>query len=225
MQYGRSPRSVLQRGAAASWPDRHATISALTVLGSGGLEKLAHLAAFVSLIYGLGVANVLGHIASLIKRSRRSDWYWIHTLWTLCLLLMMASFWWLLQNWAPVSRISFLSYLSLLLIPSLLYVASDLLFPDRDSEEAIDLRTHFFRIRKPLFLIVLGVLMADELDSLLKGWEHVVALGPYYWGTQVFGYVACLTGFHSHRERTQGVLVSLLLLVFVGGMINALAWI
>jgi hypothetical protein len=32
------------------------------------------------LIYGLGVANVLAHVSSLIKRRQLSDWYWVHTL-------------------------------------------------------------------------------------------------------------------------------------------------
>jgi hypothetical protein len=169
------------------------------------------------------LANVLAHLASLIKRGRRSNWYWVHTLWTVYLLVMMASFWWLLQNWAPVARIGFLSYLTLLLIPSLLFVASDLLFPERVAESAIDLKAHFFRIKKPLFTIILCTLMADELDSVLKGWAHVVALGPYYWGTQVFFYLGCFVGIRSVSERTQGVLVSLSLVVFVIGMINALA--
>ena len=54
------------------------------------MEKLAHLTAFVSLIYGLGVANVLAHVSSLIKRRQASEWYWVHRLWTVQLLVMMA---------------------------------------------------------------------------------------------------------------------------------------
>jgi hypothetical protein len=60
----------------------------------------------------------------------------------------MASFWSLLQNWAAVARIGFFSYLTLLLIPSLLFVASDLLFPERGAESAIGLKAHFFRIKR-----------------------------------------------------------------------------
>jgi len=36
------------------------------------MEKLSYLATFISLIYGLGVANLLAHLASLIKRGRES---------------------------------------------------------------------------------------------------------------------------------------------------------
>lgn len=189
------------------------------------MEKLAHLATFVSLIYGLGVANVLAQLASLIKRGRNADWYWIHTLWTVHLLLLMAGFWWLLQSWARMPQIGFFSYLSMLVVPALLFVASDLLFPERSAEGAVDLRAHFFRIKRPFFWAILGVLLADQLDSLQKGWQHVLALGPYYWGTQAYWLLACLLGMRSQSERVQGFLVSLSLLLFVGGMINALAYV
>jgi hypothetical protein len=187
------------------------------------MEKLAYLATFVSLIYGLGVANVLAHVASLIKRGRQADWYWIHTLWTLYLLLMMASFWWLLQIWASVPHIGFLSYLSLLLIPSFMFIASDLLFPDRNKEGLVDLKAHFFRIKNPLFLAVFLALVSDEVDSLQKGWQHVVDLGPVYWAFQVFWYTATYVGIRSDSERTQGAIVCLGIGCFLVSAWNALA--
>lgn len=187
------------------------------------MEKLSYLATFVSLVYGLGVANVLAHLASLIKRGRKADWYWVHTVWSLYLMLMMASFWWTLQNWAAVPHIGYLSYLSLLLIPSLLFIASDLLFPERGTGAEVDLRAHFYSIRRPFFLLFIALLASDEIDSLLKGWEHVVALGPYYWGSQVFWYATSLVGMHSASGRVHGVLVCTSLLLFLGGIFNALA--
>lgn len=186
------------------------------------MEKLAHLTAFVSLIYGLGVANVLAHIASLIKRRDGSVWHWVHVLWTVQLLVMMAGLWWLLQSWAPVRSVGFLSYLSLLLPPSLLFVASDLLFPERTPHADVDLRSHFARIRKPFFTVLLCVLVADEVDTLSKGWGHVVALGPYYLVSQAFFYLALITGMRAESDRIQGVVIALFAFVFVLGMINAL---
>ena len=115
-----------------------------------------HLGAFVALIYGLALANVLAHFATLIKHGRQAGWYWIHTLWAIYLMLMMAGFWWTLQNWAPVPNIAFLSYLSVLLTPSLMFIAADLLFPER-AAGVVDLKAHFFRIKRPLFLVIIAV--------------------------------------------------------------------
>jgi hypothetical protein len=187
------------------------------------MDRLAHLATFVSLIYGLGVANVLAHLAALIKRGRRADWYWVHTLWTLALLLMMASFWWVLQNWVRVERIGFFDYLSMLVVPSGLFLASDLLFPERTAEGAIDLRAHFMGVRKPFFLAMTAILVGDQVDTLLKGWTHVVHLGPFYWASQVAAYGGNAFGYFSSSGRAQAVVVLVTLGLFLANMVNALA--
>jgi hypothetical protein len=67
------------------------------------------------------------------------------------------------------------------------------------------------------------LLVCDEIDSLLKGWQHVLDLGPYYWGTQVFWYVASVIGIRAESVRVQGTLAVISLLLFFGGMFNALA--
>lgn len=187
------------------------------------MEHLAHLSTFVSLIYGLGVANVLAHIASLIKRGRSADWYWIHTVWSAFLLIAMASFWWMLQAWAAVPHIGYLSYLSMLLIPSLLFVMSDLMFPDRGGAGVVSLKAHFFAIKRPLFLLLLALLVSDEIDTVQKGWQHVIDLGPLYWGSQVFWLTGCLVCARSESERLQGVFAAVSFVLFLGAMYNGLA--
>jgi hypothetical protein len=186
------------------------------------VEKLSYLTTFVALIYGLGIANCLAHLSSLIKRGRGADWYWVHTLWAIYLMLLMASLWWALLNWTQVPRIDYFSYLSLLLAPAFLFVASDLLFPERHEAGSIDLKAHFFTIKRQLFLVLFAALLADELDSSLKGWEHIVALGPYYWGTQAYWAVACFVGYRSNNERVQGAIVIGIIALLLVGMSHIL---
>jgi hypothetical protein len=33
----------------------------------------------------------------------------------------------------------------------------------------VALKTHFFRIKMPLFLLIIAIVAADEFDSVLKG--------------------------------------------------------
>ena len=188
------------------------------------MEKLSYLTTFVALIYGLGIANVLAHLSLLLKRGRDADWYWVHTLWTLYLILFMATLWWVQLNWGAVRHISYLDYLSLLLMPALVFVASDLLFPERRRDGTIPLKVHFFAIKRRLFLLVLAMLLSDVLDSGLKGWDHLVALGPFYWGDHAYWLVACCVGYWSHNERIQGAIViggTLLLLVGMSHVLPA----
>jgi hypothetical protein len=188
------------------------------------MEKLSYLTTFVALIYGLGIANALTHLSQLLKRGRGADWYWVHTLWTLYLILFMASLWWVLLNWGAVRHIGYFSYLSLLLMPALAFVASDLLFPGPQPDGGvIRLKVHFFAIKGRLFLLVLAMLLSDEFDSALKGWDHVVALGPYYWGTQAYWLAAVAVGYRSDNERVQGAIVAIGIAVLLVSMSHILA--
>lgn len=182
------------------------------------MEKLSYLATFVSLIYGLGVANVLAHLAALIKRGRQADWYWVHTVWSVFLMLLMATMWWNLLSWDEVPHIGYLDYLSLLLSPSILFIASDVLFPERTMQGSIDLKAHFFAIKNRLFLLMILLEAADQLDSALKGWHHMVELGPVYWSSQAYWYIASIIGIRTRNERTLGVLACLSLLILVGSV-------
>jgi hypothetical protein len=186
------------------------------------MERLAHLFTFISLIYGLGVANVLAHLSRLIKQGKAADWFWVHTLWSGYLLVAMASFWWVMQIWAQVPNVGYFNFMSMLFVPSLLLVMSDILFPERRVDGRVDLKEHFFAIKIPFFILFLAVQMADQLDSVQKGWEHVLELGPLYWGTQIVWYPLAFIGARSKSGRTQGVIAILALLLFVAGIINAL---
>ena len=179
------------------------------------MEKLSYLATFISLIYGLGVTNLLAHLASLIKRGRAADWYWIHTLWCVYLLLLMASMWWTLQSWDEVPHIGYLQYLSLLICPSILFIASDVLFPDRTAHGSVDLRTHFLAVKNRLFLLMIALAAADVLDSSLKGWHHLVELGPMYVVTQAYWLTISVAGIRTRSERTLGVLACMALLTLL----------
>jgi hypothetical protein len=118
----------------------------------------------------------------------------------------------------------YFDYLSLLLMPALVFVASDLLFPERRRDGTIALKVHFFAIKRRLFLLVLAMLLSDDTRLGLKGWDHLVALGPYYWGDQVYWLVACFVGYRSNNERIQGAIViggTLLLLVGMSHVLPA----
>ena len=187
------------------------------------MERLPYLATFVSLILGLGVANVLANLSALIKRGRQADWYWIHTLWGVFLLLAMASEWWILLQWERVAEIGFFIYLFLLVKPSILFVASDLLFPDGRGGGRVSLEEHFFAVRRPLFLVLAAYPIADLVDTLLKGWDHFRDLGPIYPILVLGGATIAMTGAFNRSERVHGALVLGTYAVLLTAILNSLA--
>lgn len=181
------------------------------------MDTLEYLSTFVSLILGLGVANVLAHFSRLVKRRAQVRWYWVHTLWGVLLLVAMATEWWVLLQWRGVERIHFFVYLSFLIKPAVLFFASDLLFPETGESVVLDLRAHYYDVHRPVFLVAALYPLADLLDTLLKGMEHFQSLGPIYPLAMMVGVggnvIAAVTANRRYHE----------LYVFVGyvGMIGS----
>lgn len=173
------------------------------------MEALAYLATFVSLILGLAVANVLSRISRMVKRGPEADWYFLHTLWAVFVLFLMASEWWIILKWAKVGTIGFWVYLFLLAKPCVLFIASDVLFPDEMSGAQLNLKTYFWSVRRRFFCLLALYPALDVVDTLLKGWDHVRDLGPTYAVGMSAGFLTLLIGAWSDDERVQlGVVVS-----------------
>ena len=127
----------------------------------------------------------------LLKRGRDADWYWVHTLWTLYLILFMATLWWVQLNWGAVRHIAYFQYLSLLLMPALV------MLPPNCSPPAAARRHHrtegaFLRDQASAVPAAPAhAAQRNELDSALKGWDHLVAPVLDYRRTQLYWLVAC----------------------------------
>jgi hypothetical protein len=186
------------------------------------MEGLSHLTTFLSLILGLAVANVLAHLSAMVKQGREADWYFLHTMWAVYLLFLMACEWWIIFNWSTVGKIGFWTYLFLLAKPCVLFVASDVLFPGK-TIGGVDLKAHFWSVRRRLLFIVGLYPALDVVDTVLKGMDHVRELGPTYPIVLGVGFLAVLVGIKSEDERIH---LAILIFLFVGvalSMSNALS--
>ena len=163
------------------------------------MSTFQHVSAFISLILGLGVANVLANFAMLRKGGAAVRWYHLHVAWGALLLVMMALEWWIMLNWTSTqvaARFTFFHFAFMLVKPSLLFFASDMLFPEQAVRGA-DLREHFYASRRGIFLTLGYYGTADFADTMLKGWDYLLGLGLTYFianGTITIGaYLAAFT--------------------------------
>ena len=170
-----------------------------------------HVYTFVSLILGLGVANVLANFASLRKAGTAVRWYYLHVAWGALLLVLMALEWWIMLNWVS-AQLTFFHFVFMLIKPSLLFFASAMLFPEAP-QQGCDLRAYFYLNRRGIFLALAFYSLTDFGDSLLKGWEHFLGLGPVYMianSTITLGAAAAAFSTSEHYHRAFFVVVVLL---------------
>jgi hypothetical protein len=186
------------------------------------MDKLGYLSTFVSLILGLGVANVLAQFSRLVKLRGGVRWYWVHTLWGAFLLLAMAGEWWILLQWRGVEAINFFVYLTFLVKPAVLFFVSDLLFPEPGAATGLDLRAHYYSVHRQASLVGAIYPIADAVDTLLKGRAHFIELGAIYPVTLLLILTGCIVAAYTRNPKFHAAWVLIAYCGLVAGITNAL---
>lgn len=109
----------------------------------------------VSIIIALGVAELLVGIVRILRGELKL--YWIQSVWVLSLLVMQLQYSWSLFDLESKGEWVFLDLVRLLAPPVALFLASSLLFPSR--QEQPNLEEYYFAKRKPIFVLLSGLML------------------------------------------------------------------
>ena len=119
----------------------------------------AFVIALAAVVNGLGIVRLLGSFSEYLKSRDKVEvvHYWVFALLGIFQLLLHLLLWWSILGLKAAGNINFLSYLYLLVGPTLLFLATSLLLPDDldDFDGEINLRKHYYRVRKPYYSVLL----------------------------------------------------------------------
>ena len=105
----------------------------------------------------------------------------MHAVWIVNLFLYLVIAWWIFYRWRNQPQWTFLLFVFVLISPTILYLASLILFPPESAlDKSIDYKTHFYANHRAFFILLCMFTVVDIFDSLLKGIPHFLALGPQY---------------------------------------------
>ena len=100
------------------------------------------------------------------------------------------------QHW------TFYLFVFVLIAPTILYLASMLLFPrEGNIDESIDYKTHYYENHRAFFVIFSMFTVVDIADTLLKGGPHFFALGTPYIISSVLYFSCMMTAAITRNER------------------------
>jgi hypothetical protein len=126
----------------------------------------------------------------------------VHVIWIINLFLYLVIAWWIFYRWRNQQPWTFLLFVFVLTSPTLLYLASLLLFPrESDVDLAIDYNTHYYANHRAFFILFGLFTPVDIVDSLLKGIPHFLALGPPYFASGLLYFVGLVTAAITRNER------------------------
>lgn len=145
------------------------------------------LMVLVSLIVGLGIAELLSGIARIIRKKDEVKLYWVHSLFIAVIFLALLQTWWEIWGVRETPSWTFVGLMLMLGGPIGLFLISHLAFPEQLA--GVDLRTFYYQSMRPVFWVGVWTVIASAtfrpiaLDSELLALDNassfflVVVLG------------------------------------------------
>jgi hypothetical protein len=166
------------------------------------MAAFEYLSVLISIILALGMTRVLGGVGEMLQARSHRRIYWVHVIWIINLFLYLVIAWWIFYRWRNQQPWTFFLFVFVLISPTLLYLASLLLFPrEGDFDSAVDYKTHYYANRRAFFILFALFAPVDIVDSLLKGVPHFLDLGPQYIVINLLYFAGLITAAITRNER------------------------
>src|SRR5262245_61836049 len=116
------------------------------------------------------MTRVLAGVGDMLQARSPQRLYWIHIVWIVNVFDYLIVAWWIFYRWRYQQSWTFYLFIFVLISPTILYLASLLLFPQETvSGELVDYRTHFYSNHRAFFVLMALFGPIDMIDSALKG--------------------------------------------------------
>ena len=128
------------------------------------MDQFSYLSVLLSIVLGLGIANLLTGFARVIQLRSRVVFYSPVLMWAFTLVLLHIQTWWMMFAMQQVHVWTFAKFALVLMQPVLLFFLSALIWPDFDRDDELDLRANYFAQKNWFF----GILIAIVVFSVLR---------------------------------------------------------
>jgi len=189
------------------------------------MSSFEFLSVLISVVVGLGIANILTGIGRLIHREAEIQLSANFVAWTLFVSFYMIVYWWtVVFGWQELQNWNLVLFMFVLTYGLILYLLSVMLFPT-DMPETWEPGTHIIRKRHWFYGVFLALVVTEFLDTYLKGHLDDFSL-PYYVLMTVWA-CAGLLALASRKKRVHdvaGVIVLVSQVAWVSYQLSDLEW-
>lgn len=115
----------------------------------------AFVIALAAVVNGLGIVRLLSGLSEYLRNHSmlKVRHYWVYNLLAIFQLLAHLLLWWSVLGLRSTGNINFLSYLYLLIGPTLLFLCTSIMVPDIE-DKTVDLYAAYYRFRKIFFSLL-----------------------------------------------------------------------
>jgi hypothetical protein len=177
--------------------DRSRRTSSVAVYGD------QHAKVITGILVGFAFTHLLKGMARLVQHPGRWKVYWVQLVWVVYAFFYVVSFWWWEFWLEKLPTWSFPLYLFVIFYGVLLYLLCALLIPD-DLDGYDGFRDYFYTRRQWFFGVMAAICVADFIDSMIKGREHLEFLGSEYDEIQVASLIGSIVAMKTTNARFHG---------------------
>jgi hypothetical protein len=170
-----------------------------------------HIRVVVSIIVGLCITTLLNGFSRFIQHPRRAKVSILHLGWAASILLWVIHFWWWEFRLSLIQQWTFASYFFIIFYAILFYSLCTLLFPS-DLNDYSGYEDYFLSRRKWFFGILAATLVADVIDTSIKGSQYLHSFGVEYPIRIAGGLILCFSAMFIRNRRIQLALLTISLL-------------
>lgn len=174
-------------------------------------ETFTHVRTMISMILGLGMAQLLKNAVKLIDHNKLVKPYLLHLLWVFYVFLLMIHFWWWEAHLKDITHWNFIEYFFLILYTTMYFALCVLIFPDNTSEYK-GFKDYFFSKKSWFFSFLIVIFVADFGDTLLKGPEYMNSLHWEYPIRNITHILLCVLAIKFDKVRFHYILA----ILFIG---------
>lgn len=178
------------------------------------MNEFSHLSVLITIILGLGIAQLVTGLGRLIVLRGRINHYWPTVAWIILLLVFYILTWWTMFLLRNYQGWNFLAFLVLLLQPIVLYFLTALMLSGFTAGESpVNLKEHYHANARwffSLFVLFFGASLLKDL-ALYGRLPETVNLASH----GIF-MVLCLAAIATRREWFHKLLILIsLVLIFI----------
>jgi len=134
------------------------------------MSRFEYLSVLISTVIALGISEIVTTWGRLLRVRERVHFYWLHSFWTIFMVVMMVQFWWGFWEFRIVEGWSLPGLLAVVAESLVLVLAGMSLLPSPDLSGPLDLRTHYFANCRLFFTLgAILLLMLTAVDALVGG--------------------------------------------------------
>jgi hypothetical protein len=168
------------------------------------------LMVLVSIIVGLGIAEILTGVARQIRFRASSVAYWLHSCGVALIFFALLQIWWELWVLRSVDEWGFSDLVLMLVGPAGLYLIAHLIFPD--PIEGTEFRAYYYDAMRPVWWLAVLVAVVSTLFKPIAFGDDLVDMDNAASVAMIIGFLTLAT---SRNTVVHSVLVPSFLLLLL----------